>query len=72
MNGRNNKEENSVLRNNTGNTALSFNALFLKTSYRPNKAADRNANANHILMLNYFDIRKYSKCCVSEIVFVSL
>ena len=42
--------ENTVLRNNTGITALFFSAAFLDVSYSPSNAADKNANANHIII----------------------
>ena len=46
--------ENTVLRNNTGITALFFSAAFLDVSYSPSNAADKNANANHILIHKTF------------------
>ena len=49
MNGKKSSEQNRVFSNNTGMTALSFKAAFLKTSYPPNKRADRNANDNHMM-----------------------
>lgn len=48
MKGRNTNDEKMVLRNNTGKTALSLSDCFLKTSYKPSKAAEMNAKINHM------------------------
>ena len=50
ISGRNSRLQNTVLRNNTGITALFFNAVFLNISYTPSSAADMNASINHIYL----------------------
>ena len=69
MNGEKIRVENTVLRNNTGITALSFKDAFLAVSYNPSSAADTNARASHILSSsrpqNYIkmtDFRNFKKC----------
>ena len=58
--------ENTVLRNNTGITALFFSAAFLDVSYSPSNAADKNANANHILIHKTFG-KFMNYYCISSI-----